>query len=476
MKKSLLTVLILFLAGMNLFAQEDESKKYDSVWEGKINVSPTTALRIVLKISKNDDGSLSAFLDSPDQGAKDIPASSISLTEDSLKFAIKMLDATYSARLMKDSMVAVGKFKQGPADLELNLKKVDKIAEVKRPQTPTKPYPYNEEEVTFENKTAGITLAGTLTIPKKTGKFPAVVLITGSGQQDRDETIFNHKPFLVIADYLTRNGVAVLRYDDRGAGKSTGNFSSATTEDFATDALAAVQYLKSREEVDSKKIGLIGHSEGGMIAPMAAVNSSDISFIVLLAGPGVVGKDLLLRQTELILRTSGSSEEEINKEVTDAKEAYDVITSEPDSLTAYNKLKEMFDKEVAGLSPEEKSKPEYSAANFNRQTSILLSPWFRFFLRYDPQPVLENVSIPVLALNGGKDLQVDPDQNLPAIGKALKNGGNKNYKIEKIPGLNHLFQTATTGAVTEYAQIEETFSPTALKIICDWIKEVTGKM
>ena len=179
---------------------------------------------------------------------------------------------------------------------------VDKLAEIKRPQNPTKPYPYTEEEVAFENKTANITLAGTLTMPKEGGKYPAVILVSGSGLQDRDETIFNHKPFLIIADYLTRNGIAVLRYDDRGGGKSTGNYSSATTEDFATDALAAVQYLKSREEIDSKKIGIIGHSEGGMIAPMAAVNSNDVSFIVLLAGPGVVGKNLLALQTELILR------------------------------------------------------------------------------------------------------------------------------------------------------------------------------
>ena len=475
MKKAVLFAIMLIVISFDCSAQEPSEKNYDNIWEGKLSFGSTT-LKVVFKSSLKEDGTREAFLDSPDQSATNIRASSILITGDSLKFAVNSIGASYAGEINKDSMTAVGKFKQGMAVLDLKLKKVDKLAEVKRPQVPQKPYPYNEEEVTFENKTANITLAGTLTLPKEKGKFPAVVLITGSGRQDRDETIFNHKPFLIIADYLTRNGIAVLRFDDRGTGKSTGNYSSATTEDFATDALAAVEYLKSRDEIDSKKIGLIGHSEGGMIAPMAAANSSDISFIVLLAGPGVVGKDLLVRQTELILRASGTPEEEIEKSLKQAKEAYDIITSVPDSLTAYNKLKEMFDNEVAGLSPEEKDKPEYSIDNFKRQTAVLLSPWFRFFLKYDPQPVLENISIPVLALNGGKDLQVDPDQNLPAIENTLKKGGNKNYKIEKIPGLNHLFQTASTGAVSEYAQIEETFSPTALKIIGDWIKEVTSKM
>ena len=360
------------------------------------------------------------------------------------------------------------------AVIEAKLKKINKVEEARRPQNPVKPYPYNEEEIVFPNESANISLAGTLTFPKSNGKYPAVVLITGSGKQDRDETVYNHKPFLVIADYLTRNGIAVLRFDDRGGGKSTGDHSIATTEDFATDAAAAVQYLKSRNEIDSKKIGLIGHSEGGIIAPMTAVNSSDVAFLVLLAGPAVPGKEILWRQTELILRSNGMGEEEITKNVNQAKKAHEIITNSPDSITAYNKLKEMFDQEFAALSDEEKQKPEYSADNFKAQTKVLLSPWFRFFLKYDPQPILENISVPVLALNGEKDLQVDPEQNLPVIENSLKNGGNKNFKTIKLPGLNHLFQTTKTGALSEYGQNEETFSPDALKIIGDWIKEVTA--
>lgn len=475
MKRAIVFIVMSIVFAFNCFAQEQTEKRFDNIWEGKLNFGQTT-LKVVLKSLLREDGTREAFLDSPDQGAYNIPASSITITDDSVKFEVGSIGAYYAGKINKDSLTVAGKFKQGMANLDLTLKQVEKLAEVKRPQVPKKPYPYYEEEITFENKSANVTLAGTLTFPKVNEKFPAVVLISGSGQQDRDETVANHKPFLVIADYLTRNGIAVLRFDDRGGGKSTGNFSSATTEDFATDASAAVQYLKSRFEIDRKNIGLIGHSEGGMIAPMVAVNSSDVSFIVLLAGPGVVGKDLLARQTELILRANGMAEEEIEKNVKQAKEVYDIIVSTPDSLTALTKLKEMFEKEVAGLSAEEKNKPEYSIENFNRQTAIMLSPWFRFFLKYDPQPVLENTSIPVLAMNGEKDLQVDPEQNLSAIKSALKTGSNKNYKIVKLPGLNHLFQTAKTGAISEYAHIEETFSPGALKIIGDWIKEVTDKM
>lgn len=473
--KKLITVVCLLLFVLVLNAQENQTKKYDSIWEGKLKLSSGLSLKIILKIVKNDDGSYSGFLDSPDQGAKDIPASSVAMTEDSLKFESKMIGASYAAKILKDSMVTVGKFKQGMADLDLNLKKVDKIEEVKRPQLPVKPYPYNEEEVTFENKNANIKLAGTLTFPKGGGNYPAVVLVTGSGRQDRDESLFEHKPFLVIADYLTRNGIAVLRYDDRGVAKSTGNYSAATTEDFASDALSAVEYLKSRKEINSKQIGIIGHSEGGMLAPIAATNSNDVAFIVLLAGPGVSGKDIIIRQTELILKANGTPDDEIKKDINQAEEAYEIINNTPDSSAAYQKLKNMFDKEVAGLSEEDKKKPEYSEQNFNQQIATLLSPWFRFFLKFNPQPILENVSVPVLALNGGKDLQVDPEQNLPEIEKALKAGGNKNYKIVELPGLNHLFQKANTGAPSEYGQIEETFSPDALKIMGDWINEITSK-
>ncbi len=472
---TLISVLLCLGANNFLLAQENqkkEEKKFTSLWEGKLKFG-AVSLRIVIKTFKNNDGSNGAFMDSPDQSVKDIPIENVLFNEDSLKFESKTMGAKYIGAMVKDSMIIRGNFTQRGMTMPLELKKMDKLVEIKRPQNPLKPYPYNDEEVTFENKYANITLAGSFTCPKGDGKFPAVVLVTGSGPQDRDESLMNHKPFLIISDYLTRNGIAVLRYDDRGIGKSKGNFSAATSEDFATDALAAVEYLKTRKEVNPKKIGIAGHSEGGLIAPICAVNSNDVSFIVMLAGPGVSGKDILILQTELILKAEGSKEEDIKKSVEENKSYYNIISEETDSTVMYKKLLAMYDEDISKLTSEEKKKPEYSKESFDRAVKTLLSPWFRFFVKYDPKPTIEQVTVPVLALNGGKDLQVPPSQNLPKIEEALKTGGNKNFKTIELPGLNHLFQPAKTGGVSEYGNIETTFSEDALKIIKDWILEVT---
>jgi pimeloyl-ACP methyl ester carboxylesterase len=283
----------------------------------------------------------------------------------------------------------------------------------------------------------------------------------------------NHKPFLVISDYLTRNGIAVLRFDDRGIGKSKGNFTTATSEDFATDALAAVEYLKTRKEVDSKKIGVAGHSEGGIIAPMCAVNSNDVHFIVMIAGTGVTGKEIILLQAKLISQASGVSEEKINKDNNISEKAYNIVLNETDNDKAEKQLNALYDEIYPTLSDEEKKEADSQKPMMAQQIKQILSPWFRFFLKYDPRPTLENVTVPVLAINGGKDVQVDPKQNLPEIEKALKAGGNKNFKIVELPGLNHLFQKCKTCTPTEYGELEETFSVDALKIMKDWILKVT---
>ena len=393
-----------------------------------------------------------------------------------MKFAISNLGATYDGKIESGGLTVSGKFKQGMADLDLSLKKIEKISEPRRPQMPVKPYPYDEQELTFSNNEANITLSGTLTLPKGDGKYPAVVLVTGSGPQDRDEALFGHKPFLVIADYLTKNGIAVLRYDDRGFGKSTGKFSSALTTDFVTDALSAVEYLKTRKEINPNKIGIIGHSEGGMIAPLAASNSDDVKFIVMLAGPGMVGKDLIPLQMKLLAKAAGSSEQEADQQMKLSQETFDIIVNEPDSLSVYNKLLAKFEERISKLSDEEKKKPEYSKEAFNGLMKQSLSPWFRFFLKYDPRPALESIKIPVLAMNGEKDLQVPAKENLTIVESALKTGGNTKYKIASLPGLNHLFQTAITGGGAEYGQIEETISPSALKTMSEWILEITAKM
>ena len=471
MKKILYAFVLMVVIAVNSFAQQTE-KKYESLWEGKLKIG-AVELRLVLKIYQTEDKTHHADLDSPDQGALNIPTTYTSVTDDSLKFEIKNIGASFSGAFIKDSALVRGKFAQSRMNMPLTLKKIDKLTEVKRPQMPKKPFEYNEEEITFENKEANITLAGTFTFPKGEGKYPAVVMVTGSGPQDRDESLLGHKPFLVISDYLTRNGIAVLRFDDRGIGKSKGNFAAATSVDFATDALAAVEYLKTRKEVDAKKIGVAGHSEGGLIAPMCAVNSSDVSFIVLLAGPGVSGKDVIVLQTELILRANGSKEEDVQKAKNENMRIFNVVAEETDSLQMFNKLLAMYNDDISKMSDEEKKKPENSKESFDRNIKQILSPWFRFFIKYDPKPTLEQVTVPVLALNGEKDLQVDPKQNLPEIEKALKTSGNKNFKTIELPGLNHLFQPATTGAPAEYSTIETTFSEDALKIVKDWILEVT---
>lgn len=472
MKKLFLIICLVNLFG-SVFAQGKNEKEFISLWEGNLKIN-AISLKIVIKLFRNEDQSLGAFLDSPDQGVKNIPATFAKLTDDSLVVKIASIGGMFSGLIDKQTKVVNGIWKQGQLEANLSLQNVEKLSEVNRPQTPKKPYPYNEEEVVFLNREDNITLAGSFTYPKSGSNFPAVVLVTGSGRQDRDETLFEHKPFLVLADYLTRNGIAVLRYDDRGVGKSKGNFSSSTSEDFARDAIAAIEYLKTRKEVNSNYIGIIGHSEGGLIAPMAANISNDIKFIVMIAGPAVNGRDLLLLQEELILKASGITDEaKILQQVESSKKSYDIVINEPDSAKAYQKLKELYDEELKKLSEEERKSPEYSLANFERGAQQILSKWFRFFIKYDPRSALENINIPVLALNGSKDIQVSSQQNLPVIEEALKSAGNKNYQIVELEGLNHMLQHSETGAVTEYGKIEETMSEDALKIIANWINKIS---
>lgn len=440
-------------------------------WNGVLKVQGTQ-LRIVFNISKTDNGYAST-MDSPDQGAKGIPVASTSFENGALKLSMPNLGAEYAGRLDSDQVIS-GKFTQRGMTFPLDLSRqvVEKEKPI-RPQEPQKPYPYDEEEVTFENAKAGITLAGTLTLPTKDGVFPAVVLITGSGPQNRDEELMGHKPFLVIADYLTRNGIAVLRFDDRGTFASTGNFKTATTPDFASDVLSAVEYLKTRKEIDKKKIGLIGHSEGGIIAPIVADSSKDVAFIVLLAGTGIPGDQLLLEQQQLIGKASGMSEEQLERSKTINTGAFKIIKDDSDPEQLKTDLTNFISKALKDNPETQKPEGKSDEDIVKLQVSQITSPWMLFFLRYNPAPALEKVKCPVLALNGSKDLQVPPAENLTAIKKALLNGGNKNVTTIELPNLNHLFQECKTGLPSEYSSIEQTFSPTALAEILNWIRQQT---
>jgi len=428
----------------------------DGAWLGTIDTG-VFKLRVVFYIVNTVDG-LTATMDSPDQGAKGIPTSSVRRKDSSLKIEVKSISGAFEGTISNDLNTIDGGWTQlgRSTPLVLTRMKDGSVPELRRPQNPVKPYPYHEEDVSYESKAQGVTLAATLTIPPGKGPFPAVLLICGSGPHDRDESLLGHKPFLVLSDYLTRHGIAVLRADKRGTAKSTGDYKTATTADFATDAEAGVAYLKARPEVNPHKIGLIGHSEGGVIAPIVAAKDPDVAFIVMMAGSGVRGDEILVAQGALIEAAMGKSAEDVEKDSATQRKLLNLVETEKDEAVRDKKMRE----EMAGRIPD---------AQIEATIQQLTSPWFRYFLSYDPAPTLRRVKCPVLAINGEKDLQVPPQQNLPAIRMALEEGGNKHFEIVELPGLNHLFQTAKTGAPSEYAGIEETMSPAAMKTIADWV-------
>jgi len=460
MKKAALFLLTV-LTTLSMYGQDITGQ-----WNGSLSVQGIQ-LRLVFNISKSDKGYTST-MDSPDQGAKGIPVTSTTFENSTLKLEVTNARIAYTGDLKDNSIV--GTFKQGGQSFPMNLsrEKIEKKAIV-RPQEPIKPYPYYSEEITFENTKDKITLAGTLTLPKKEGNFPVVILITGSGPQNRDEELLGHKPFLVLSDHLTKNGIAVLRFDDRGTAESKGDFKTATSLDFASDVESAIKYLQTRKEINNKKIGLIGHSEGGIIAPMVTGKSKDISFIVLLAGTGISGDQLLLLQQELIGKATGVSDDELQKAKVINKGAFDIVAKSNNSETLKTDLTNYI-KQALKDTPESERPMGMSEDDFVKlQVDQLTSPWMQYFIKYNPAIILEKVKCPVLALNGEKDLQVPPKVNLEAIKKGLEKGGNKKVTIKELPNLNHLFQECETGSPEEYAKIEQTFSPKALTEITNWI-------
>lgn len=464
MKKILMIALCAFCI-ITISAQEIEGS-----WQGKLKLNGIS-LRLVFNISKTDAG-YTATMDSPDQGAKGIPMTSASFTNNVLTVEYNAAKLKYSGNLAgKDSIS--GTFVQFGQSFPLGLKRNNTSisTEIRHPQEPVTPYPYKTEDVKFLNSKDNVTLAGTLTFPDKGKNFPAVVLITGSGPQNRNEELLGHKPFLVIADYLTRQGFAVLRYDDRGSFESTGDFAKATTFDLANDAEAAIDFLRNRKEINAKKIGLMGHSEGGLIAPIIAARNKNVAFIVMLAGPGISGGNILLLQQELIGRVNGLSEKDITTTRDINTELYSIIDKTVNNDTAKVLITDYL-KNVPAKYPDMKIPEEMTPEQLTElQTKQLCTPWMLEFIRYNPASTLEKVTCPVLALIGSKDLQVPAKENIPALQNAFNTGNNKKATVLELEGLNHLFQTCKTGSPGEYATIEETFSPTALKVISDWLKK-----
>ena len=427
-------------------------------WAGELETpGGAGSLRIVFHFAEGDDGSLDATLDSPDQGAFGIAAGPVTVADSSIRIEVSAVSGHYEGTIAEDGQRIDGTWHQGGVSLPLVLEPSEE-AGPSRPQEPEQPYPYESGEVSFESTAAGVTLAGTLTIPPGSGPYPAVVLVSGSGPQDRDETVFGHKPFLVLADHLTRQGIAVLRYDDRGVGESTGDFSTAVTPDFADDAEGAVRYLATLPAVDREKIGIIGHSEGAIVAPIVANRADDVAFVILLAGTGVNGEELLVMQLIAINRAMGVSEEVTQQRSALQRELLGLLSSTPDDSTAAEQAREILS--GAGVTGQ--------AADV--QIAGLLNPWMRYFLVYDPLPELRRLQVPVLSMWGAKDMQVPPEGNREPVDQALREGGNPDVTSKVLPGLNHLLQTADNGSPTEYATIEETMSPVALDAITEWIE------
>ncbi|MDB5388572.1 MAG: hypothetical protein JWM11_4218 [Planctomycetaceae bacterium] len=456
-----------------LFFRPAKPTGTEEIWEGSLKVG-FTEIRLAFHLFKQQDGNYAGTMDSRDQGATGIILDGVSVNEDVVRLELKSAKMVFEGKLGKDRQELTGHLKQFGLTLPLTLKRVAKAREPKRPQTPQRPFLYEEREVTYENKKGGVKLAGTLTLPKTQGPFPAVILITGSGAQDRDETILGHKPFLVLADYLTRRGIAALRVDDRGVGGSTGNVQDATSDDFADDVRAGVEFLKGLKEIDVARIGLVGHSEGGNIAPLVASQSQDIAFIVLLAGCGLPGEEILYLQGAALLKVAGADAATLARQKELQERMFAVLHEEKDKAAAETKiraaLKDLSSKPGQG---DEKQMLEMLPL-LDGQIQMVLTPWFRHFLDYDPRPALRKVTCPVLALNGEKDLQVDAAANLKAIEAALKEGGNRHVTIQTLPNLNHLFQSCKTGSLSEYGAIEETFAPAALETIAKWILERTA--
>jgi len=497
-------------------------------WDGQLTVGDSR-LKLVLHIKSERGEELRARLDSPDQSVYGMEATAVSQESGTLRFEIASVGASFEGKLGADGRAITGAWKQagqsfplvfhrqsgiaagkkpvnaispfegtwqgafqngnmryrlqlhvahdedkkltGMLDsldqdtVALEFKRSDEVLGLRRPQNPTKPYPYKEEEVSFQNAAGTATLAGTLTIPTGVGPFSAVLLVAGSGPQNRDEFLAGHQPFLVLADALVRKGIAVLRYDKRGIGKSTGNFGAATTDDFTADADAALGFLKARKEIVGEKVGVIGHSEGGWIAPILA-GKGGVAWIVLLAAPGQTGEKTMLAQSKVIAEAAGMPLAQVAQSLEFDRKAYAVVREEHDSVLLEKKLDAM----VISSGMADGSLP----ASVQAQIHMLSSPWFRYFLDYDPLPALKKVTCPALVLNGSKDLQVSAAENLPLIQKALEAAGNKEVRVKEMPDLNHLLQHAESGTPAEYGTLEETISPEVLQLISEWAAKHSG--
>ena len=452
-----LIMIVLFFISCSL---DSETNNIIGIWEGKLKF-PGIETRIVFNIKSSQDGKLEAEMLKPDEHDNILKVNSITIKDSNLYLEVATLNGIFNGRVKPNKKFIVGEWKQGRWLHKLVLHKVTEIVKYARPQTPIPPYPYNVKEVSFLNKEENVRLSGTLTLPNKNSSIPAVILIPGSGAHDRDYSILRHRPFHVIADYLTRRGIAVLRFDERGVGSSTGDRSKSTCENYANDVLAGIRFLKTFSAFKPNNIGLIGHSEGGMIATVSASKSDEISFIVLLGSPGLAGVEYQYQFEEVTGRAMGLSEEMIAAKHLVQEQIFDILLNEKDPKQAEEKIYEIY----------RKNYPQIPEGKIRASSARFLSPGFKYNLFYDPASTLQKVQCPVLAIYGEKDLHVPPDSNFAAMEGTLKSRSDIPYKVITLPGLNHFFQNAPDKEPFEYGKINETISPDVLELIGDWICE-----
>ena len=467
MKNALLACALL-LTTITAYAQE----LFIGKWHGAMDVGQE--LKIGFNISKNESGAYIATLDVPSQNVKGMACSDVTVKDNDITIKMTMLNGKFTGNLKSANTIA-GTWTQNGMDLPLDLSRSDKEIELVRPQTPKDPLPYNSEDIIYYSENKSIEYGATITYPKDGKQHAAILLITGSGPQNRDEEIFGHKPFAVVADYLTRKGYVVMRVDDRGVGKTTGKHTGATSADFARDANLALDYLKKKKYVDKSKLGIWGHSEGGAIAPIVANQRKDIDFLILMAAPGVKVTELMTEQNEALLKSSGMPDEYVKAYVALYKDIVTILVDSKTQPEAAKKMHELMHEwrgktdsavvvKITGITD------EYTETRFSNEfLKLMEDPWMMYFLRYDPQLELKNLSAKVLALNGDKDVQVISKTNLQGIEASLKESKSKVYNLHEIKGVNHLFQECKTCTVLEYGQLEQTIKPAVLDIVGAWL-------
>lgn len=464
MKRIIIYLVCAFLLAINTSGQE--AIDISGEWKGALYWG-NLPMRVIINITKSNDNTYRAFIDSPDQMSYNIPVDDCSIRNDSIYIVSSTINGNYRGFLASRDSISGQWFQNGTTEA-LDLSRGPNAYCVRKGQDPIPPFPYRIENISFFNEKDSIELSGTLTYPLRRN-FPLVILISGSGPHDRNAYTLGHKPFLVIADYLARNDIGVFRYDERGVGESEGEFLSATSEDFAMDVVCALEYLKSRTDLGIGNIGLLGHSEGGIVAPLVANRTGDIDFIILMAAPGLPGKILLIDQNKRILKAAGADDTTISKVARQIETELDLITN-VENVADLEEVYKSSLKILNTFTTEEKLKFRLSETSTRQRINSFLRPWYRFYLDYDPEVALKEINCPVLALNGDKDIQVHSEKNLSIIQQAMKE--NPGAKVLELNNINHMFQETLSGVMSEYAVIDETISESVLEIIVDWVRLV----